>query len=254
MPGLQRRLAQRRGLVGHRTAAAEQPARCASKRRPPHHQRDRPCPAVGLPLARLSQRLRALHDRLQPLQSLVTTRDLAAHLPDRGRPGPHRRHRGAGQHLREGPPLGRRRPKKASQDQAIGISRGGRSTKLHLIADLLGRPIVLGLTPGHHAHVRAAPDLMAAAGPFRRLIADRAYDADRFRASLREAGAIPVIPAAATEPSRSATTGAATASVGGSKPPSAASRTSAASPPATTRSSAPSSTPSTIVAIYAFWL
>ena len=59
---------------------------------------------------------------------------------------------------------------------------------------MLGRPIVLRLTPGHHADVRAAPDLMAAAGPFRRVIADRACDADRFRASLREAGAIPVIP------------------------------------------------------------
>jgi hypothetical protein len=33
--------------------------------------------------------------------------------------------------------------KKAPQDQAIGVSRGGRCTKLHLIAALLGRPIVL---------------------------------------------------------------------------------------------------------------
>ena len=53
---------------------------------------------------------------------------------------------------------------------------------------------MLHLTPGHHADIRVAPALVAAAGPFRRLIADRAYDADRFRASLRELGAIPVIP------------------------------------------------------------
>jgi transposase len=53
---------------------------------------------------------------------------------------------------------------------------------------------VLCLTPGHHADIRIAPVLVAAAGPFRRLIADRAYDADPFRASLREVGATPVIP------------------------------------------------------------
>ena len=85
-------------------------------------------------------------------------------------------------------------PEKASQDQAIEISRGGRTTKLHVFVDLLGRPIVLHLTPGHHADIRAAPDLIAKAGPFRRLIADRAYDADPLRADLRAAGATPVIP------------------------------------------------------------
>lgn len=53
---------------------------------------------------------------------------------------------------------------------------------------------MLQLTPGHHADIRVAPELVAKAGPFRHLIADRAYDADRFRAALREAGAAPVIP------------------------------------------------------------
>ena len=125
---------------------------------------------------------------------MVTAPDLAADLSDLGRSGPHRRHDRDRQQLREGPPLGCRRPKKASQDQAIGISRGGRSTKIHLIADLLGRPIVLHLTPGHHADIGVAPQLLAKAGPFRRLIADRAYDADQLRTSLRAAGAEPVIP------------------------------------------------------------
>ena len=37
-------------------------------------------------------------------------------------------------------------------------------------------------------------ELVAKAGRFRRLIADRAYDADRFRTALREVGATPVIP------------------------------------------------------------
>jgi transposase len=53
---------------------------------------------------------------------------------------------------------------------------------------------VLQLTPGHHADISSAPGLVDRAGPCRRLIADRAYDADRFRRTLREAGVTPVIP------------------------------------------------------------
>ncbi len=60
--------------------------------------------------------------------------------------------------------------------------------------DLLGRPVALTLTGGDAADVRAAEGLMAEATRFRRLAADRGYDADRFRAALREAGTTPVIP------------------------------------------------------------
>lgn len=63
-----------------------------------------------------------------------------------------------------------------------------------MIADLLGRPIVLHLTPAQHADIRTASELVAKAGPFRRLLADRGYDADPFRDALRDQGATPVIP------------------------------------------------------------
>ena len=53
---------------------------------------------------------------------------------------------------------------------------------------------MLQLTPGHHADIRVAPELVAKAGPFRRLIADRAYDADRFRAACARPAPRPVIP------------------------------------------------------------
>jgi transposase len=125
---------------------------------------------------------------------MVGAQALAAHVRDPGRAEPHRRDGGHRQHLCESAPLGCRRPKKEAQDQAIGVSRGGRSTKIHLIADLLGRPIVLHLTPGHHADIRVAADLIDRAGPFRRLLADRAYDADRLRRELREADVTPIIP------------------------------------------------------------
>ena len=63
-----------------------------------------------------------------------------------------------------------------------------------MIANLLGRSIVLHLTAGHHADIRVTHDLVAKAGPLRRLIADRAYHADKLRDALRAADAQPFIP------------------------------------------------------------
>lgn len=61
--------------------------------------------------------------------------------------------------------------------------------------DLLGRPITLHLTPGNVSDVRAADDLLAStAGPIKRLIADKGYDADRLRGRLRRQGTRPIIP------------------------------------------------------------
>src|ERR1019366_777723 len=44
------------------------------------------------------------------------------------------------QHDRKSPSCGQRR-KRGEQNQAIGISRGGRSTKIHAIVDSKGRPL-----------------------------------------------------------------------------------------------------------------
>ena len=60
--------------------------------------------------------------------------------------------------------------------------------------NVVGRPIGLLLGPGQQADIRAADDLVAKIGPFDRLIADRAYDADAFRQKLTAAGVRPVIP------------------------------------------------------------
>ena len=50
------------------------------------------------------------------------------------------------------------------------------------------------LTPGNVADVKAAPELLARMGRARYLLADKGYDADALRRSLRQAGAVPVIP------------------------------------------------------------
>jgi transposase len=97
------------------------------------------------------------------------------------------------QQLREGPPLFRR-CKRGARAQAIGISRGGRTTKIHALVDVLGRPLRLALTPGNTSDIKGADLLIGQAAGMKRLIADRGYDANRLRATLREQGTIPVIP------------------------------------------------------------
>ncbi|MFC6776920.1 IS5 family transposase [Methylobacterium gregans] len=84
---------------------------------------------------------------------------------------------------------------KGARTQAIGPSRGGQTTKVHALTDVLGRPGVLLLTPGNASDVTTAPAVLAEApGRIRRLAADKGYDADWLRTDLREAGITPVIP------------------------------------------------------------
>ena len=77
--------------------------------------------------------------------------------------------------------------------QAIGRSRGGRTTKLHGLTDAKGRPRVLLLTASNVNDITVAADLVRAIGPFHRLIADR-YDADYLRNLIKSRKAEPVIP------------------------------------------------------------
>ncbi|HSH62955.1 MAG TPA: IS5 family transposase [Methyloceanibacter sp.] len=78
--------------------------------------------------------------------------------------------------------------------EAIGRSRGGRTTKIHALTDAEGRPRVLLLSPGNVNDIALAPALLAAAGPIKHLIADKAYDANSLRRLLAGQGAKAVIP------------------------------------------------------------
>jgi len=80
------------------------------------------------------------------------------------------------------------------QTQAIGRWRGGWTTKVHVLTDVIGRPYALMLTPSNVSDIKAAPALLEHAGRMRYLLADKGYDADRLRRSLRDAGTVPVIP------------------------------------------------------------
>ena len=50
------------------------------------------------------------------------------------------------------------------------------------------------MTPGNIADVTVAPGLLERAGKARYVLADKGYDADALRRTVRQAGAVPVIP------------------------------------------------------------
>ena len=94
-----------------------------------------------------------------------------------------------------GGPTARPSAARGAKAQAIGGSRGGQTTKIHALTDVLGRPGVLLLTPGNASDVTTAPVVLAEApGRIRRLAADKGYDADWLRTDLRAQGIVPVIP------------------------------------------------------------
>ena len=84
--------------------------------------------------------------------------------------------------------------KDGGQDaQALGRSRGGFSTKIHVNVDALGNPLRFKLTGGQRHDITQADALIAGyEGEF--VIADKSYDADDFRQTIRDCGAVPVIP------------------------------------------------------------
>ncbi len=98
------------------------------------------------------------------------------------------------QHHRPGAPL-RRRLKKGTQSQALGRSRGGFSTKIHLRANAEGLPIGIILSPGEAHDSTAYADLMDERDSDPGiLLADRGYDSDAIRQDARDRGTIPEIP------------------------------------------------------------
>ncbi|WP_407073332.1 IS5 family transposase [Sphingomonas sp. LaA6.9] len=83
--------------------------------------------------------------------------------------------------------------KRGAKDQALGRSRGGLTTKIHMLADALGRPLRLIITAGQVGDVTQAPALLEGqAGDA--VLADKAYDSNALRAIIAGMGAEAVIP------------------------------------------------------------
>ncbi len=144
-------------------------------------------------MAWLAEGLWPQNNDLQSLQPLEPTRlvaEIAGRTGGRGRSSRPRHDR---QFRRESPSL-RQRRKRGESSQAIGRSRGGRTTKIHALVDGDGRPHALLLTGGHVADITAAASLLAATEPTGSLIGDKGYDADHLRRFLGSRGTIVVIP------------------------------------------------------------
>jgi len=82
---------------------------------------------------------------------------------------------------------------RGAQNQAIGRSRGGLTTKILALVDALGNLSRFVLMPGQrHDSVGVAPLIEGI--DFEALLADKAFDVDWLRAELDDRGAIAVIP------------------------------------------------------------
>src|SRR5215207_2119697 len=139
--------------------------------------------------------VRSVEHGLAPLRALASPGPVRGGV--RG-PGRQRCWRGAAADARRhrGPRPPARRWRQGGQDgQALGRSRGGFSTKLHLRCDANGLPLAIVLTPGQTHETRAFEALVEDMAPGTRcLIGDMGYDADRIRQELLVRGVLPVVP------------------------------------------------------------
>lgn len=80
------------------------------------------------------------------------------------------------------------------ENQAIGKSVGGNTTKIHMAVDAYGLPIQFDLTGGEVHDSKAAPELIVGLPFADYIIADKGYDSEEIRALIREKGSTPLIP------------------------------------------------------------
>ncbi len=136
--------------------------------------------------------LRSLDNHLQSFPSLVCQRHMAATIRSTGADD-QSRHSHDRQHHRKGAPICCWR-KRGAEAQAIGRSRGGRSTKIHAVVDGCGRPVALRITPGQRGDAPIAIPLLEPLPPSNLCAADTAYDSNALRDFLKARGTEPVIP------------------------------------------------------------
>lgn len=140
-----------------------------------------------------ARELRPVQDALQPVRPLGREGRVDRCLP---RAGVGRR--AAGRCLdrlvgRQGAPL-RVRRQRGERSQAIGRSRGGRTTKVHALTDEQCRPLAFVLTGGQVADCTAAEALLDVLPDCRILHADKGYDTNAIRRTVEARGAFPNIP------------------------------------------------------------
>lgn len=88
---------------------------------------------------------------------------------------------------------GRLKKNGGTENQALGRSRGGFSTKIHITVDALGNPLRLHLTPGQTHDIAEAEALIVGYNS-EHVIGDKGYDSDDFITVIETNGATAVIP------------------------------------------------------------
>jgi len=83
----------------------------------------------------------------------------------------------------------------AGQDpQAIGKSRGGNTTKIHMAVDAFGLPIEFEITGGEVHDCKIAPPFTEQLPVAEWTVADKGYDSEAIREQIRRKNSVPVIP------------------------------------------------------------
>ena len=83
---------------------------------------------------------------------------------------------------------------KRAAERAIGKSRGGCTTKIHIAAHAHGNPIDFEITGGEIHDAKAANQIIAKVGDAENVIADKGYDSEAIRDEIRSKGSTPIIP------------------------------------------------------------
>lgn len=80
------------------------------------------------------------------------------------------------------------------EDQAIGKSVGGNTTKIHMAVDACGFPIEFEITGGEVHDCKVAPEFIGKLPTAAYIIADKGYDSEELREIIRAKSSIPIIP------------------------------------------------------------
>jgi transposase len=84
---------------------------------------------------------------------------------------------------------------KKRESKAVGMSRGGRNTKIHALVDALGNPVSFLLSPGNeHDAVHAVPLLKQVNITGSNILGDKAYGAKAIRDYIDSQNATYTIP------------------------------------------------------------
>jgi transposase len=82
----------------------------------------------------------------------------------------------------------------SEEDQGIGKSVAGNTTKIHMAVDSHGLPIEFEITGGEVHDCKVAPDFIAKLPTADYTIADKGYDSEELRELIRQKSSIPIIP------------------------------------------------------------